>query len=376
MSQFDSHSRDGDATFDANSTADGGRRPRAAALPRHSHFARTTSVLCWLYAASLLALWVLLLLAADRWWPGTVAMYSPRWLYALPSFALLPAALLCRRRSAVVPLALGLLILLGPVMHLCIPWRRGLPFRRPQADTLRVVTLNADLGDLKPDALRRWIEETRPDVVAIQALASGHRQRIFGLDPDTNGWYLQRDGELLLASRYPIAAARVYDDARFSGGDGGTLAAYDLQTPSGVVHLFNLHTASPRYALLAVARRKRTAGDAVTANIQRRHGQSEMAREWVDAAARSGGRVLVVGDFNMPPDSAIYRRFWSSFSNAFSVAGFGFGSTHFTRHTAVRIDHVLAGPGWRFRRAWTGPFVGSAHRPVCADVAATADAAG
>jgi endonuclease/exonuclease/phosphatase (EEP) superfamily protein YafD len=50
------------------------------------------------------------------------------------------------------------------------------------------------------------------------------------------------------------------------------------------------------------------------------------------------------------------------------MAGFGVGSTHFTRHTAVRIDHVLAGPGWRVRRAWTGPFVGSAHRPVIAEV--------
>ena len=60
--------------------------------------------------------------------------------------------------------------------------------------------------------------------------------------------------------------------------------------------------------------------------------------------------MLVLGDFNMPPDSAIYRRCWSDFSNAFDSAGFGFGSTHFTHRTAVRIDHVLAGPGWRFRR--------------------------
>jgi endonuclease/exonuclease/phosphatase (EEP) superfamily protein YafD len=84
--------------------------------------------------------------------------------------------------------------------------------------------------------------------------------------------------------------------------------------------------------------------------------------------------VIVLGDFNMPPDSAIYRQFWSDFSNAISSAGFGFGSTHFTHRTAVRIDHVLAGPGWRFRRAWVGPFVGSAHRPVVADVDVTGTA--
>jgi endonuclease/exonuclease/phosphatase (EEP) superfamily protein YafD len=39
-----------------------------------------------------------------------------------------------------------------------------------------------------------------------------------------------------------------------------------------------------------------------------------------------------------------------------------------TRKTGVRIDHILAGHGWRCRRCWVGPNIGSAHRPVIADL--------
>ena len=35
---------------------------------------------------------------------------------------------------------------------------------------------------------------------------------------------------------------------------------------------------------------------------------------------------------------------------------------------AVRIDHILAGPGWRCGRCWVGPDVGSPHRPLLADL--------
>ena len=34
----------------------------------------------------------------------------------------------------------------------------------------------------------------------------------------------------------------------------------------------------------------------------------------------------------------------------------------------VRIDHVLTGDGWRCRRCWVGPDVGSDHLPLLADL--------
>jgi endonuclease/exonuclease/phosphatase (EEP) superfamily protein YafD len=42
----------------------------------------------------------------------------------------------------------------------------------------------------------------------------------------------------------------------------------------------------------------------------------------------------------------------------------------------VRIDHILAGPGWQAERCWVGPDVGSPHRPVIADLIWTGPVAG
>jgi endonuclease/exonuclease/phosphatase (EEP) superfamily protein YafD len=77
--------------------------------------------------------------------------------------------------------------------------------------------------------------------------------------------------------------------------------------------------------------------------------------------------MLLAGDFNTPSDSVIYREYWSPFHNAYSDAGFGWGYTYFSRRAAVRIDHQLAGSGWRCRKCWVGADVGSPHRPVIAD---------
>ena len=48
--------------------------------------------------------------------------------------------------------------------------------------------------------------------------------------------------------------------------------------------------------------------------------------------------------------------------------GLGFGATKRTRWFGVRIDHVLAGPGWTTERAWIGPDLGSDHLPMVADL--------
>ena len=70
----------------------------------------------------------------------------------------------------------------------------------------------------------------------------------------------------------------------------------------------------------------------------------------------------------MPDDSAIYRRDWGAFPNAFSTAGSGFGTSKVTRWFGVRIDHVLLGPGWECDRAFVGPHIAGDHRPVVVDL--------
>ena len=69
-----------------------------------------------------------------------------------------------------------------------------------------------------------------------------------------------------------------------------------------------------------------------------------------------------------PVDSAIYRRDWPRFQNAFSQAGWGLWGSKMTRWFCVRIDHVLASNDWRVVRAWLGPRIHSDHRPLIADL--------
>jgi endonuclease/exonuclease/phosphatase (EEP) superfamily protein YafD len=140
---------------------------------------------------------------------------------------------------------------------------------------------------------------------------------------------------------------------------------YELETPAGVVTLFSLHLASPRPGLQAAAHESGSAPGELEAGSALRWRQSEgLARE----TGRVSGPVVLAGDFNTPPESALFRQVWGRYTDAFGAAGWGWGYTFFAGTKAVRIDHVLAGPGWHCDRCWVGPDVGSPHRPVLADL--------
>src|SRR5262249_20573587 len=171
--------------------------------------------------------------------------------------------------------------------------------------------------------------------------------------------------ELCLASRHPIRGVEVFSDPAFADRGGAALRG-ELDTPAGRVHLINLHLATPRFGLESVLRQRwREFPGLVEENPDWRRRKAELIRA---GAGQVDGPLLLAGDFNTPPDSATYRRCWSSLSNAYCSAGVGWGYTYFTQHAAVRIDHILAGDGWRCRACWVGPDVGSPHRPVVADV--------
>jgi vancomycin resistance protein VanJ len=311
---------------------------------------------CWLYALALLALWATVATQSDRWWPATVLMFSPHWLWATPLLILIPAAAVWRRRLLVL-LAGIMLLALGPVMSFCLPWSR-FQADDPSAFRVRVLTCNAHRGELKPDDLGLFIAQTMPDIVAIQDWTSKYEQKVFW----QQDWQIRRVDEICLASRFPIA--KVQDLAGEESSDHGTLVGYELETPVGPLHLLNLHLSSPHVGLEGVIDLSSRGIAELEANSEQRRRQSELAQEWAQSIS---GPMLVAGDFNTPPDSTIYRDNWSDYSNAFSQAGFGWGHTYFTRKTSIRIDNLLAGPGWRCRRCFVGPDVGSPHRPLVSD---------
>jgi vancomycin resistance protein VanJ len=317
---------------------------------------RAVAVCSWLYLLIVLAAWAVIH-AGDLWWPATLLLFGPRWLLAIPLIPLILAAA-CWRRCSLAVVLLTLLLVLGPIMGLHIPWRAAMP-AAPSGMPLRVLTCNIHYQKPQRAALERLLAESAPDVVAVQELPSEEPFDYFTGEQ----WHVHRARGLFLASRYPIGQA-----VRLGGASikvPGMLMRYELKTSAGVVTLFSLHFASPRQGLYEATHYPATGIVELEDNSAVRRRQLE---NLVRLADEVSGPVLLMGDFNTPSESALFRGAWDRYTDAFTAAGWGWGHTFFGPKTAVRIDHILAGPGWYCRRCWVGPNIGSPHRPVLADL--------
>lgn len=305
-----------------------------------------------------LALLAVIAFAIDRlgdvWWPATVLMFAPRWIWAAPLVALAPLALR-RDRRWLAPLALGFLILLFPILDLRLSPARIA--RRGDQPDLRVMTYNIGGGVLDMEGMGRFVMENGVDLAAFQERAE--------VIPRMERSVACRSGQCL-ASRFPIGPLDERDRRDFLAKQGsGGILRWEVRAPMGTISVTNVHLATVRNGLADFLRHGLAAGPELSAGIAERMEESAVASAW---AKRGAGPALVMGDFNLPVESAIYRAHWSSWTNAFSTAGLGFGSSKHTRWHGIRIDHVLVGPGWKVMRAWVGPGFGGDHRPMLADL--------
>lgn len=322
-----------------------------------SLWSRGATAAGWMYALLLGALVVVLWQAGDRWWPTTLVLYGPRWIWGVPLVALTVQVPRLGKR-VVGPLLLGGACWLGPIMGICVPWRTW------QIDSsldvqLRILSCNVAVGAPRDGALVGLIEKVQPDVVALQEAPADAESRWF----PTGTWYFERGEKVLVASRFPIeqASSAHWRDI----GAEGSLLRCDLNVDGERCHVFGIHLMTPREGLEAVLGHGWRSRRTLENNTHLRGLQSAGARRLVE---RARGPVIVAGDFNLPVDSLIYRKNWGAWVNAFSTCGWGFGRTKQTRWFGARIDHVLANDDWQFARCWVGPDVGSDHLPLIADV--------
>lgn len=311
----------------------------------------------WSYLAVLCVLWIVMRWLGDRWWVGTVLLLGPRWVSGIPLVGLVPAAALFRPRTLAV-LGAAAFMVAFPLMGLCIaaPHRNNASAAPPG---LRVLTCNLHGRATDLNLLARLLRQTRPDLVALQEWPHGAT-----LDPFAEGtWYVAGEGELRLASRYPLVP--VYDPSQEAGG----FAQFQLLLGQSLVNVFNVHLLTPHRALDELAELQRSGIQHLQSNIVERSAQSALITR---LARASGDTALLAGDFNTPCDSAVFRRDWSDgFGDAFASAGWGFGYTYRVRRTATRIDHVVFAGRWRCTRCWVARGIGSPHRPLIADLQLT-----
>lgn len=320
------------------------------------------SVACGLYAAAVLGGLVLLRWSGDTWWPSILMLYGPRWVWAIPLVVLIPAAAIAHRRCMPTLLVLALVVA-GPVMGLCIPWRTGFGLAtRAGRMPIRVLTCNVHYTDLDQRALRDLIREAAPEIIVVQEW-SPSRYDAATLAPGP-GWHVDIRGEFAIASRFPIVGV---EPCRPYPGASRTAVRYTLKAPGGVIDVINVHPASVSDGIWAVRVNGLGGLAALERNTTNRWRESLATSRW---AAGSDRPLLLVGDFNTPGDGPLYQTCWSGYQDAFATAGFGLGHTWYGHWWhGLRIDHILTGPGWVVQHCWVGPDVGSDHRPLIAVVA-------
>jgi hypothetical protein len=327
---------------------------------------RAARRLGWLSLAVILLFWIMIrFLGDDVWWTLPV-LYGPRWLYTLVMLGVIPWLVTAPRRAA-LPVLVGAVLAVFGVLD----WRIGLGgLTAGDGPALRVLELNAGAGSGGLPNLNDIINELKardPDIIVIAECGLGVSDSLPARFP---GYTIGVAApELCLAVRGEIQEFSQRDqlDLWKKGGAGEIVRAI-LVTRAGPVRLGMVHLATPRNALdnyLDLSTIP-SLGPVTRANIDERDEESRDARDWIMTGPAMP--TIITGDFNIPVESAIYRRYWASFRNAFSASGRGTGYTKHTRLWGVRIDHVLMTKDIHAVRSFTGKDVGSDHLPVIADL--------
>jgi endonuclease/exonuclease/phosphatase (EEP) superfamily protein YafD len=248
-------------------------------------------------------------------------------------------------------------------------WTANSP--EPSADDVRVVRCNNQA--VQPDfaTVIAELSEHRPDIVAFQEVRGDDHPLMAKYFA---GWHVVRDDNYWIGSKYPVRMIQPITTKTFDRV-AGLVAEVDL--PSGTILVANVHQMTARRSLSELSPRAILNGygpDIIMPHQVQREEEIMEIRLAIDDR-RGGLPVLVLGDFNMPSSSSLFRRWWGEYTNAFDAAGLGFGYTspcrknqrHWFDDTPwVRIDHILCSPEWSVVSCDVGEQNGSDHRLIAA----------
>ncbi|HET9134427.1 MAG TPA: endonuclease/exonuclease/phosphatase family protein [Gemmatimonadales bacterium] len=334
---------------------------RAVELVWPERWTRPVQVSWAAFGAAVLVL-VTLYGLGDRQWLGTTILFAGRWIWLVPIVGWLLVLLAWRPRpllpSLVPTLAAAWVVLFG-VMDLQTGWRALWPSSGP---TIRVLTFNvagrAEVAQRIPLLLERWA----PDVAVFQECGPALVAELQQLE----GWTVETT-EGCLATRGTLDRVEAMPRENIRAAEGaGLVVRYRLRVDDRPLVVTSIHLETARHGLERLLVGANDATGAVEDNTTLRDIEHLQARRFI---AAGGGPAIVAGDFNVPDESAIYRRHWRDLTNAFATAGRGFGYTKDTGWIDLRIDHILVDDAFRVVGAWVGESIGSDHAPVIADLA-------
>ncbi len=292
----------------------------------------------------------LLFTTADASPSGMLLAFAPRWWLLWPWALLFPLAFLAGWRT-VVAAAFGALITLFGVAQF------ELPAPAPANATsraLRVVTYNTDLREAVAERIRRDLQDWDADIVLLQdckTVVADSLRAVAATSLTRLTVHVQ--GRHCLVSKWPVRGMADVSElvdpqssqhTALRWGDSGV--RYQLNTFMGDLVVYAVHLPSPRDALGTVRWLETTDRERIRDALQQSIAARANASAVISSLVRQeSGPVIIAGDFNLPYGSAILRRDWSPYINAFGRAGTGLGYTMQAGVFPVRIDHVLSSPG-------------------------------
>jgi len=296
------------------------------------------------YPVALLIFIVSLRLVGERWWGTTIALYLPRFPFALPLLPLVVAIVWLGPRRLLWSqlVASGLLLFL---MGFRVAWPTP---PAPGALHLRIVSCNINGGALGLKRIVKPLLARNPDIIVLQEVSP---ESYAGLSALVPGYSVEAQGQFWLASRFPVLSV---NGARtqINGLPSMPFVAYRIMTPAGAITLFNVHPISPRDGLQSVRgdgfRHQILRGDLLNTRARAVVAQNTAFRlaqlqAYAQSAHQVTGPVIIAGDTNLPDLSWAFARWLGDFTDAFTVSGSGFGYSYPSpRNPWMRIDRVMA----------------------------------
>ncbi|TWT82757.1 Endonuclease/Exonuclease/phosphatase family protein [Planctomycetes bacterium CA13] len=317
---------------------------------------RSVLVLAIAYLVLLLIGWGLLRSGLNTHWLGTLFLFSPRWVVALPIVILLPITFWCRWKLSCIYL-LHLLIILFPIMGY-----KAFSSARPstnESEELHILTSNVGGGDLNIPEMIELVHKHKIDVLLLQECEPKEAISLF----DKLGWPYQQRHQIVIASTLPMSEARVLARQPETHYRAVAAAACTIDwKPERSIRVVSIHLPTFRPAFAKMQAMNFAEGPAAIREMGSAY--CEVADQAYQEVYDSDLPTIIAGDFNAPADSEYFRRYWGGYVDSRSAGKRGFGYTKFTKYHGVRIDHLLVDSNWTVIHSEVGPDLGGDHRSV------------